>query len=85
MTDKELKKLNRAELLELLLEQTKRIDELEKVLEIKNKELADRKILLGTVGSIAEASLRLNEVFETAQKAADQYLLNVKRIAEEKN
>lgn len=31
------------------------------------------------VGSIAEASLRLNGIFEAAQKAADQYLLSVRQ------
>ena len=31
-------------------------------------------------GSIAEAALRLNGIFEAAQKAADQYLESVKVI-----
>ena len=29
-------------------------------------------------GSIAEASLKLNKVFEAAQQAADQYLENIR-------
>ena len=32
-------------------------------------------------GSIAEAALKLNGIFEVAQKAADQYLENVKARA----
>lgn len=83
MTDKELKKLSRAELLEMLLEQTKRIEALQTELELKNKELENRRIMIERAGSIAEASLRLNEVFETAQKAADQYLYNIKLAVED--
>lgn len=41
-----------------------------------------RVIELENAGSIAEAALRLNGVFEAAQKAAEQYLMNVKRIGE---
>lgn len=80
MTDKELKKLKRSELLEMLLEQTKRVESLEKELELKNKELENRRIIIEKAGSIAEASLCLNKVFEAAQQAADQYLENVMLI-----
>ena len=44
----------------------------------------DKQLLLDKVGSIAEASLLVNGVFTCAQAAADQYVLNVKRICEEK-
>lgn len=37
-----------------------------------------RQIQLVEAGSIAEAALRLNGIFETAQKAADQYLYNLR-------
>ena len=42
-----------------------------------------RRIELEKAGSIAEASLRLNGVFEAAQKAADQYLENLRRLSAE--
>ena len=42
-----------------------------------------RRIELEKAGSIAEASLRLNGVFEAAQKAADQYLENLRQLSEE--
>ena len=32
-------------------------------------------------GSIAEAALRINRVFEAAQEAADQYLENIRQQA----
>ena len=41
-------------------------------------ERTKREIELEKAGSIAEAALRLNGVFEMAQKAADQYLYNIR-------
>lgn len=82
MTEKDLSKLNRKQLLELLLEQTRRVDMLEKQLRAIEVRLNDRIILESEAGSIAEAALKLNGVFEAAQAAADQYLENIKHIAD---
>lgn len=83
MTDKELKKLTRAELLEMLLVQSREKQRLEEELaEVKGK-LEEKEIRIAESGSIAEAALRLSGIFEAAQKAADQYLENVKRAAPE--
>lgn len=84
MTDKELHKLKRSELLELLVEQSKEIDRLKGQLEEAEKQLQSRKIAIEKAGSIAEASLALNHIFSDAQKAADQYLENVRRLCTEK-
>lgn len=81
MTDKTLRRLSRRELVELLLAQSKEVERLRAELAQAEQQLKSRQILLREAGSIAEASLRLNEVFESAQKAADQYLLNVKRLS----
>lgn len=115
MTDRELQKLNRRQLLQMLVEQvregekskqelaetTTQLRELEQNYERLRKrldqkdnrihELTDtlraertkREIELREAGSIAEAALRLNGVFETAQKAADQYLYNIRLLREE--
>lgn len=80
MTEKELKKLTRAELLEILIYQTKQITELEQKLEEAEEALEDRRIRIQNAGSIAEASLELSGIFEAAQRAADQYLENVKAL-----
>lgn len=77
MTDKELKKLSRAELLELLLEQTRRVEFLEDELTKKNMELENKRLAVEEAGNIAEAALKINGVFEAAQRAAEQYLFNV--------
>jgi len=78
MNDKKLRKIGKKELLEILLSQAKKIEELEIELEKTQKKLESKKILIEESGSLAEASLKLNNIFETAQQAADQYLLNVK-------
>lgn len=80
MTDKELKKLSRAELLEMLLEQSKELEFTKQQLEIANKRLEERTIVLKQSGNIAEAALRLNGIFEAAQKAADDYIESIKSV-----
>lgn len=82
MTDKELKKLSRAELLEMLIMHSKRADELQEKLDKAEAELNSRQIKVDEVGSIAEASLRLNGVFEAAQTASEQYLENIRALQE---
>ena len=77
MTDKELRKLSRGELLELLLAQTREVDRLNAQVEDLQQQLENRRIKLSQTGSIAEAALQLNHVFEAAQAAADQYLASV--------
>ncbi|MCI9274458.1 MAG: DNA repair protein [Clostridiales bacterium] len=81
MTDKELRKLKRGELLEMLLEQSREMQKLKAELEKATGLLEERRLIIDSAGSIAEASLKLNGVFEAAQKAADQYLENVKRLS----
>jgi hypothetical protein len=78
MTDKELRKLSRAELLQLLVAQGKELEQVKMELDEAKKQLESRKIILNQSGSIAEAAMKLNGVFEAAQKAADQYLENIK-------
>lgn len=80
MTDKELKKLSRTELLELLLVQSKEIDRLNRELEKAEAALQQRDITLSQSGNIAEAALQLNGVFDAAQAAADQYLENLRTL-----
>ena len=79
MTDKELKRLSRAELLQLLLDKTREAERLKAELEETKIQLESREILLQDTRSIAEAALKLSGVFETAQQAADLYLENIRR------
>ncbi len=79
-----LKKLSRAELLEMLIAEEKRIDQLEKELEEAREALKDRAIKIETSGSIAEAALKLSGIFEAAQTAVDQYVENIERITRQR-
>ena len=80
MTDQELRKLSRRDLLELLMSQGRELEALRAELDQAIAALENRKIHLDQAGSIAEAALRLNGVFEAAQAAADQYLENIRRL-----
>ena len=77
MIEKDLKKLRRAELLEIMLDQSYEIDQLRKRVKELEAQLEDRRIKIENAGSIAEASLQLTKVFEEAQKAADLYLFRI--------
>ena len=81
--EKDIRRMSRRDLLELLVLQSKKIDKLQEELDNANKLLESREILLSEVGSIAEASLKINKVFEVAQESANQYLDNIKRIEKE--
>ena len=85
MTNKELKKLTRAELLEMLLIQSREKQKLEEELAEARKELSEKEIRIAESGSVAEAALKLSGVFEAAQRAADQYLENIKNREAEPN
>ena len=82
MDEKDLKRLKRVDLLEMLYEQQKRIEQLEdENLQLK-KAFNQKRVIMQQVGSIANASLALTDVFEEAQKAADIYLESIKSIYE---
>lgn len=85
MTERELRKLSRADLLELLLKESKENEALREQLKQAQEQLANRQIEIKNAGSIAEAALRLNDVFKAADRAAVQYLQNVRRMAEEQS
>ena len=83
LTEKELKKLNRYQLLELLVVQTERADRLQARLDETEKQLRKQHVQLSSLGSIAEASLHLRGVFRAAQDAADTYIEAAKKKADE--
>ena len=84
MTEKELRRLSRAELLEMLLAQTEENRQLKRELQEAREALTDRKIAIEEFGSMAEAALRLNGVFEAADQAVRQYLENMERVMRER-
>ena len=83
LTEKDLRKLRRADLLEMLVEQARRFEALQKELEAAKKELETRKISISETGSMAEAALKVSGVFDDAQDAAKVYLENIRQRAAE--
>jgi chemotaxis regulatin CheY-phosphate phosphatase CheZ len=83
MTNKKLQKLNRKELLELMISQGQEIERLQEQLNAANEELARREICAKEAGSIAEAALRLNRIFEDADQAAQQYLDSIQKMVQQ--
>ena len=70
--ERELKQLARAELVEILYAQQKENEAL-KAENAKLRALLDeRELHISTAGSIAEAALQVNHVYETAQEAEDR-------------
>lgn len=84
MTDKELHRLRRSELLEIMLEQSKRIKELEEKNRILEQELSRRYLIMEKAGTLARASIHLNKMFETTQETADMYLRSVEALCRRK-
>lgn len=82
MTEKELKRLTRADLLEMLIAQSEELRQVKERLKTAEAALANRVIEIDNAGSIAEASLRLNGVFEAAQAACEQYTENIRLLSE---
>lgn len=78
MTSKELKRLTRSDLLEILFSVSEENERLQAQIEEQKKQLEERAVHMDNAGSIAEAALRLNGVFEAAQAACDQYQQSVR-------
>ena len=83
MTEKDIKKLNRYQLLELLIVQTDRADKLQAKLDTLEKQFQDKELQISSLGSIAEASLQVKGVFQAAQEAADMYIEAAQKHAAE--
>ena len=85
MTDKELRGLSRRDLLELLVAREKENQQLRQELEQARAELNKRQIDVAKAGTMAEAALLLNGIFDAADRAALQYLENIRLRAEGTN
>ena len=82
MTDQEFRRLTREDLIEIIYELQKSVQQLEAENEQLKARLSEKQLKIENAGSIAEAALALNGVFEAAQAAADQYLEQVQAANE---
>lgn len=70
----DVKHLSRADLLEIMVAQSKQIDALIKENQELKEELGRKELAITKAGSMAEAALKLGGVFEAIDRAADIYL-----------
>ena len=82
MTPKELKRLRRSDLLEMLLDLSRENENLRQEIQVLRQQLESRTITILNSGSLAEAAMQLNGVFEAAQAACQQYADNLRDRSE---
>lgn len=82
MERRQLRRMRKFELLELLLEQEQEIQLLQAENASLKEKLDIQQIKIEKAGSIAEAALSLSGVFEAAQEAADLYMKLLKNSTE---
>ena len=69
MADRELRRMHRAELIEIIYALKQSEDQLKAQNAALTAQLQDRQLRLESAGSIAQAALELNNVFAAAQAA----------------
>ena len=83
MTDKEFKRLSRAQLIDVIYQLQLRVDELTEQNKSLEVALEDKRLRINNSGNLAKAALEINNCFQSAQSAAEQYLNEIKAIHEE--
>ena len=74
----DLSRLKKKDLLEIMLRQGEEIDALRARVAELEAELENKEFMIDRVGSIAEASLAVTDIFKEAEKAARIYLENIR-------
>ena len=85
MVSKELKKLSRRELVDIIYQMKKNEQQLQNEIAALREALDDKRFHISNAGSIAEAACSITNIFSSAQAAADLYLQEIaamKRDAE---
>ena len=77
MVSKELKKLNRGELIEVIYQMKKNEQQMQDEIASLQEELQERRIRVSVAGSIAEAAVSVTNLFSAAQATADLYLQEI--------
>ena len=83
MISKELKRLSRRELVDIIYQLKKNEQEMQEEIESLKNELQDKRIRISTAGSIADAAMSVTNVFSTAQMTADLYLREISYMKED--
>ena len=83
MVGKELKKLSRRELVDIIYQLKKNEQEKQEKIAALEEELQERRIRISVAGSVAEAAMDITQIFSAAQKTADLYLQEIAAMKEE--
>ncbi|MBR6528669.1 MAG: hypothetical protein IKT62_01395 [Firmicutes bacterium] len=83
MVSKELRKLNRRELVDVIYQLKKNEEQMQEKIDALEAELEERRIHLSEVGSIAEATTSITGIFSVAQSTADLYLHEISSMKED--
>ena len=82
MTDKEFKRLNRSQLIDIIYQLQLKQEELTAENARLSKALDDKRLRVSKAGNIAEAALEIHNVMQAAQDAAAHYLEEIRRMRE---
>lgn len=83
MISKELKKLNRRELVDIIYQLKKNEEQLKEKIASLEADLQDKRIHLSVAGSIAEAATDITGIFSVTQSTADLYLNEIVSMKED--
>ncbi len=82
MINKDLKRLSRRELVDVIYQMKKNEEQLQEKIVSLEQALEEKRIRLSSVGSIAEAAVDITNVFSAAQTTADIYLREIQTMRE---
>ena len=83
MFHKELKKLSRRELVDIIYQLKKNDLEKQEKIDALEQALQEKRIRISLAGSIAEAATDLTQIFAKAQETADIYLQEIAAMKED--
>lgn len=81
MTDRQLRKASRTELLKLLVEEKKINETLQEQIRQMQLQLENRQLRMNQAGSLAEAALKLSGIFDAAESACQYYTENIRSLS----
>lgn len=83
MIGKELKRLSRRELVDVIYQLKKNEQQLQEEVDLLQKALDDKRLRISEAGSIAEAAVDITDILSTAQTTADTYLNEIACMKED--
>lgn len=81
MTDRQLRKASRSDLIKLLLEEKKINEALHEQIQQMQLRLDSRQLHMNQAGSLAEAALKLSGIFDAAESACQYYTENIRALS----